>query len=74
MHVYKGMVTTPYEYVPNVSIRLARKARINIQDNLADALLQTWTSLKTVASDDFQDDDEIKVYNTCVKLILTDVG
>jgi hypothetical protein len=41
--------------------RLAKKARINIQDNLAEALLQTWTHLRSIASDDFQDDEEIKV-------------
>ena len=41
--------------------RLAKKARINIQDNLAEALLQTWSHLRSIASDDFQDDEEIKV-------------
>jgi hypothetical protein len=41
--------------------RLAKKARIGIQDNLAEALLQTWACLKMVASDDFQDENEIKV-------------
>lgn len=43
--------------------RLAKKARIGIQDNLAEALVRTWAFLKTIASDDFQDDDEIKLSN-----------
>ena len=51
------------------SNRLAKKARISIQDNLAEALLRTWAYLKTVASDDFQDDDEIKVSKVLLSIL-----
>ncbi|PVF95510.1 hypothetical protein CPB86DRAFT_787976, partial [Serendipita vermifera] len=43
--------------------RIARRSRINVQDNLATALIQTWTRLKVIAADDFQDEDEIRLSN-----------
>ncbi|CCA70717.1 hypothetical protein PIIN_04651 [Serendipita indica DSM 11827] len=43
--------------------RVAKKARINVEDNLAAALIQSWEHLKKIASDDFQEDEEIRASN-----------
>ncbi|KAG8793392.1 hypothetical protein FRC17_008459 [Serendipita sp. 399] len=59
----KQMFTETMETTEARIRRVSRKARINMQDNLGQALLQSWELLKSIASDDFEEDDEIRLSN-----------
>ncbi|KAG8749696.1 hypothetical protein FRC14_001179, partial [Serendipita sp. 396] len=59
----KQMFTETMESTEARIRRVSRKARINMQDNLGEALLQSWDLLKASASDDFEEDEEIRLSN-----------
>jgi hypothetical protein len=59
-----------HETYPHLIFRMARKSRINVQENLAEALIRTWTRLKSIAADDFQDEDEIRVSDRYITEVL----